>query len=337
MMDSIVTFINDGCTSLKTTLTTLLAINYVIGECAVALFKYVCQAVIDLVHLLCTVISILLEDFGTFLEEIGETTLVTFHGIVAGVENIFYLIHAFFHGLYQGATHTLHSLNALLLGGVGLVLNVSDLIGKSLYLTFSNVTKGIFQIPATFLWSLGRLHAALRSLLETVGDTGSRALRAVAAAPVETVLGLFTFALFSYLFCKTATRLIHDHQISRRHIARWSFKGLCLVYVFFVNLTVGSIRGLARLVEFTLSHLHVPRFHQAGDSDEEDNEGVDPDVIPNEALDDSDAEAEARMSTRRRNYDLLIQRRNDKRSTDGIFLTPPVLLICGADLYSKTT
>ena len=107
--------------------------------------------------------------------------------------------------------------------------------------------------------------------------------------------------------------------------------------MFFVNLIIGSIRGIARLVEFTLSHLHVPRFHQAGDSDEEDNEGVDPDVIPNEALDDSDAEAEARMSTRRRNYDLLIQRRNDKRSTDGIFLTPPVLLICGADLYSKTT
>ena len=48
------------------------------------------------------------------------------------------------------------------------------------------------------------------------------------------------------------------------------------------------------------------------DSDEEEDL-IDPDiVIPHEALDDSDAEENARVETRRRNYDLLIQLRNEK-------------------------
>ena len=67
-------------------------------------------------------------------------------------------------------SNLINSLNALLLGGVGAVLNISDLIGKTVYLTFNNITKGILQIPATFLWLLGRLHAGLRSLLETIGQ-----------------------------------------------------------------------------------------------------------------------------------------------------------------------
>ena len=313
MMDSIVTFINDTCATFKSTLTTLLTINYVIGECVVALFKYICQAVIDFAQVILQVLHILGEDFGIFLEEIGETVLVTLTGLVKGVDNLFYLISAFFHSLYAGAAQGLHKPASGLCEGVTLVLHLSDLIGKSIFATYQNVTKGICQIPSTIIWSLRTLHRCLHSLLESIGEVGAGFIHAVLAAPFETLLGLTIFCIFSYLSYRTAGRLINDHQISRRHLTRWTFKALCLVYVFFINVTVGSIRGLARLVEFTLSHLHVPRFHQAGDSDEEEDL-IDPDiVIPHEALDESDAEENARVETRRRNYDLLIQRRNEKQ------------------------
>ena len=156
------------------------------------------------------------------------------------------------------------------------------------------------------------MHRILGAFFASIGELSHRSLNAVLEAPFETLLGFTIFLIFSYLSCRTAQRLISDHQISRRHLTRWSFKALCLVYVFFINVTVGSIRGFARLIEFTLSHLHVPRFHQAGDSDEEDDH-VDPDVIPNDALDESDAEEDRRVEARRRNYDLLIQRRNEKQ------------------------
>ena len=313
MMDSIVTFINDTCATFKSTLTTLLTINYVIGECVVAVFKYLCQAVIDFAQVILQVLHILGEDFGVFLEEIGEIVLVTLTGLVKGVEHLFHLISAFFHTLYAGADQALHKLGSRLFEGVSLVLDLSDLIGKSIFATCQNVTKGICQIPSTFIWSLKTLHRCLYLLLERIGDIGSSFIHGVLAAPFETLLGLTIFCIFSYLSYRMAGRLINDHQISRRHLTRWTFKALCLVYVFFINVAVGSIRGLARLVEFTLSHLHVPRFHQAGDSDEEEDLIDNPDiVIPHEALDDSDAEENARVETRRRNYDLLIQRRNEK-------------------------
>ena len=130
MMDSIVDFINDSSATFKSTLTTLITINYVIGECAVAFFKYICQAVIDFAQVILQVARILVEDFGTFLEEIGETVIVTVSGLVAGVENLSYLICAFFHSLYAGAAQVLDKLQSLVLAFVSLVLNLSDLIGN---------------------------------------------------------------------------------------------------------------------------------------------------------------------------------------------------------------
>jgi hypothetical protein len=70
------------------------------------------------------------------------------------------------------------------------------------------------------------------------------------------------------------------------------------------------IRGVIRMIKVTLTHLHVTRFHHAGDSDDEEE-------VDNQGLvghyDESDDNENERITHKRRNYDLLIQRRQERR------------------------
>merc|ERR1712037_754933 len=74
-------------------------------------------------------------------------------------------------------------------------------------------------------------------------------------------LGFVAASVFMYLFYRTAKRIIVERQITPRHLARWSFQALCFFYLMFINANIMVVRSAVRIVEFTLSHLHVPRFH----------------------------------------------------------------------------
>ena len=64
------------------------------------------------------------------------------------------------------------------------------------------------------------------------------------------------------------------------------------------------------MVKMTLTHLHVTRFHHAGDSDAEEE-------VDNQGLighyDESDDNENERMNDKRRNYDLLLKRRQERK------------------------
>ncbi len=79
---------------------------------------------------------------------------------------------------------------------------------------------------------------------------------------------------------------------------------------------VGGILSVVRLalrcVLTTLAHVHVPRFHHAGDSDgDSDGDDGEGDVVG--AYDSSDNEERERQEQKRRNYELLIQRKQQKQ------------------------
>jgi len=309
-MDNIVTFINDVGTTFKGSLGTLLTLNYVIGETVVGLAKTICHTLLNLLIGIAQAIHVLLEDLGIFLEETCESLIWTLNLVITSIDTFFSTLYDGGLGLYLLITKGLHSVYASLCWTLRLIYEASDLVGKTLFLSVSNLVYGISLIPQILADSLWCLYHAFRSILCAVGEGGRQTVHAVKEAPLQAVLGFVAASVFMYLFYRTAKRIIVERQITPRHLARWSLQALCFIYVMFINANIMVVRSAIRLVEFTLSHLHVPRFHHAGDSDEEEDHG-DPDVIHD--VDESDPENEERLEIRRRNYDLLVKRREERR------------------------
>ena len=88
-MDNIVTFINDVGSTFKGSLSTLLTINYVVGETAVWLAKQICQALLNLLFALGRAIHILLEELGVFIEETSATVFWAFNLLVTSIDTFF--------------------------------------------------------------------------------------------------------------------------------------------------------------------------------------------------------------------------------------------------------
>ena len=85
-----------------------------------------------------------------------------------------------------------------------------------------------------------------------------------------------------------------------------------LRWSYWYSTTISKFNDLSKWHDPHISHLHVPRFHHAGDSDAEDAPG-DPDGVIHD-IDESDPENEDHLETvRRRNYNLLIKRREERR------------------------
>ena len=311
-MDNIVTFINDVGSTFKGSVGTLLTINFVVGETAVWLAKQICQALLNLLFALGQAIHVLLVELGVFIEETSESICWAFNLLVTSIDTFFSTLYEGGVGLYMLITRCLHSVYASFCWTLRLIFEASDLVGKTLYLSVSNLFYGISLIPETFVDCLWCLYHNFKSLLSAIGEGGRHIASLIKEAPLQAVLGFVAASVFMYLFYRTAKRIIVERQITPRHVVRWSFQALCFFYVMFINANIMVVRSACRLVEFTLSHLHVPRFHHAGDSDEEDAPG-DPDTIPPDGIDDSDPENEDRLETRRRNYNLLIKRREERR------------------------
>ena len=98
---------------------------------------------------------------------------------------------------------------------------------------------------------------------------------------------------------KTCRSIRSSLRSSKKQESRWTY-------------WCSKFNDLSKWHDPHISHLHVPRFHHAGDSDAEDAPG-DPDGVIHD-IDESDPENEDHLETvRRRNYNLLIKRREERR------------------------
>ena len=91
---------------------------------------------------------------------------------------------------------------------------------------------------------------------------------------------------------------------------------MSLFYVYVVGGLLALFSLTLRCVLTTLSHVHVPRFHHAGDSDQEDAEEDEENDEEADLLgpyDSSDNEERERQEQKRRNYELLLRRKRERR------------------------
>ena len=255
-MDSIVSFINDVGATLKGSIATLITLNYVVGEAAISLALWICQSFLRLCLAVSQVIHILLEDFGTFLEELSETVGVTCLGLYNSVDRLLSLGFKASHVTYLTASHLASSLYAILCCGLRFIYQVSDLVGKSISLTACSFIVGLRLIPSTVYHGCCTLYRGIGHLLLASYDVFLQSLVAIKEAPYETILGFVTATLFMYLSYRTAQRIIVERQITAQHLARWTVQAICFLYVLFVNIvvrgTVSGVSGVARTLEFTL-------------------------------------------------------------------------------------
>jgi hypothetical protein len=311
-MDSIVAFINDVGATCRQSIEGLIIINYVVAENVVRLIHWVARSLLHIVLGLGHVIRILLEDFGTFLEEVSESIALAVAGLFHGVDALFNALSEGATSLYLGIVRSLQLARDWVTSFVFLAYHFSDLVGKGLSLALSTLLAAVSLIPQMLLSGLTAILNAFRDVLSSTGSLARQAGRAIAEAPLQAVVGFLAASLFAYLSYRTAKRVIVDRHITLSHLARWTVHGLCFLYVLVINFLLLLVRGGARTVEFTLSHLHVARFHH-GPMDSDEEEIADPDVIPPEDLGDSDGEANERLEARRRTYDLLVKRRDERR------------------------
>lgn len=315
-MDNIVAFINEVGATCKGSIGTVLTLNFVVGETVVSLGKWLCQAILALLIGAAQVLKILLEDFGVFLEEISETLLMALGGLFNGIDCFFNVLTQGANDFYLAILNGCRLLNQFFMASAKAVFEASDWLGKTLYFGASTLVLAVSLIPQMLTSSLWGVYLGFRGCLLILGDAATHSFKAVREAPLQAVLGFITASVFTYLSYRTAKRLIVDRQITARHMVHWTFKALCFLYVLFINLNLFIIRAAVGIVEFILSHLHVARFHHGPmDSDEEGE--ADPEVIPADNLDDSDTEGDARAEARRRTYNLLVKRRDERHRKRG--------------------
>lgn len=317
-------YINDVISGVGRAFTTLITLNYLAGQALVSVAKWIVHSMANLLVSLGNALHIILEDLAVFLQE-------TVEGLVAIIEWIFGCVDSLTAGVNSGiwsgkalmdnAVSGMGSSIALTLSSIH---DVSHGIGRFLRLTGSSFLLLVGLVPQTFHYLTALLHSSFKAFIISVGAAGHNTWTAVVAAPFEAVLGFLSATILLYSSIRLVRQFIQERQITLRHLAIWTFKAICIVYLVFIRGLICGVRGLAQTVEFTLSHLHVPRFHHAGDSDaEEEENNVDNDTVPTDNLDDSDLEETERIVDRRRNYDLLVQRRNERRSRSKTIVNKP--------------
>lgn len=307
-MESTVEFINDVGFTVKNTVSTILTLNFVLGETIVAFLTWFWKSLVDCAIKFCQLIVILLEDLAIFLAEIGETVVFTIELFYAGIDNLVSGIHHGISKIITTLTNFFNFISASVTWTLTTIFDLSISFGKAVSLTVSNLIYGLWRLPVIIITTI---YEVTKSVLESIGFAARNAYVAITDAPVEAFVGFITGTALLYLTVTTTKRIIHERQITAKDVFRWSFKIICFIYCFLINFLIGVVKNLVRTLEFTLSHLHVPRFHHAGDSDQEDD--VDNDIVPPEVIDDDNEEEEARIEARRRNYDLLIKRRNERQ------------------------
>jgi len=187
------------------------------------------------------------------------------------------------------------------------VVQGSTSFGHLLSLSWSSAIFLLSLIPKSVYLTTDTLCGAMRWLAALFSDAVSHGMDKVERAPVETFVGL----VGGCLLLLSLRRLWSRSSLTVGQLIHLGLNAFCLVYFYIMKSLIFCARCVIKMVEMTLSHLHVTRFHHAGDdSDHDANDGaLDANVDA-----ESDENENERMSVKRRNYDLILQRRAQRRA-----------------------
>ena len=309
-IESVLDAVNGFGNGVTSAVTTVITINYIIGENTVRLLSFIFGYMKSATICLLQAIQIALEDLGVFLMESADSFVYT-------MEYIFSMVDATFSWIFNGYLSTkaafLYSANVIT-DGCSQVLDsvtvASQNFGHALSLFGSSVILLVSLIPQACHYIFSFITSCLMGLNNYIVDSVTNTIKSISNAPVETFLGLIGAIVITISLFRLVQKLIQNNSISAAQILRFSLRAFCFIYMNIIKCVVLCIRGIVGMVKMTLTHLHVTRFHHAGDSDAEEE-------VDNQGLigqyDESDDNENERMSDKRRNYDLLLKRRQERR------------------------
>jgi len=138
---------------------------------------------------------------------------------------------------------------------------------------------------------------------------------AITETSPEFLLGSAVAITSSLLIFRLVSRVVRERNLTLESVLVSLLRLLCRVYVCVIRLVARVIGFIFTMVEMTISHLRVPMFAHAGDSDDE---GEDRENLVGDVEDESEEERE-KADRKRRNYELMVKRAGQRRgSTDSM-------------------
>jgi len=300
--------------------TSVLTINYHIGDSLFTAIKWIYTSFISLVCWLSTGLRIVLEDLVVFLVDISDSLLASWNLATNIIDST---VSGVFGSLQMVSSFVSRSIDAVLSGGsksyqaaqycannIGVFFN---LLGSSFILLLNLVPRTIILLSVTVksfvvnsaFWSQQMLEYTVRRCTETV--------HWVYNAPPELYVGILVGTMSAAAVTKVAISQIQVHNITLESFARSFLRLICTAYVLMIRSIARLIGWVFTVIEVTVSNLRVPMMSHAGDSDDEEE---DREHLVGE-LEDSDDEDRAREVQKRKNYDLLVQRRSARVGEGG--------------------
>lgn len=315
-MSALIQPLVDTCNSVLNTggslATSALTINYHVGNSLFKAIKWLYTSLFSLICWLSTGLRIVLEDLVVFLVEVGDSLLASWNLLTHVIDSTVSAVFGSFQMVYSVVSR---SIDALLGGAmrsyqalhywannIGVFFN---LLGSSFILLLNLVPRTIILLSAaaksfivnSLAWSQQLLEYSVRRAEETV--------QWVYNAPPELYVGILVGTISAAVVIKVAISQIQEHNITLESFARGFLRLICTAYVLLIRSIARLIGWVFTVIEVTVSNLRVPMMSHAGDSEDEEE---DREHLVGE-LEESDDEDRAREVQKRKNYDLLVQRR----------------------------
>lgn len=309
-ISGLLTLVNGVYSSVSGGITTFITLNYFLGQGIVSLISWLLKHLYSFLLSCGVALNLMLEDLGTFIIETCETIWSGFMLVTCAIDSVLGGISFIYTSVKTAAlsfvSNVVRSCEAVQAGvSVALqsITGFCHLLGASLVLLAGIVPRTVYLIYAGM-----KAYVTRTCFMISKGVLDS--YNYVLSAPLESLIGFVASLAIAFATYKLGQRSIRVHNLTWGWLAQLAFKIVCFLYLQICLALFGLGRGIARSVEFTFAHLHVPRFHHAGDLSDDDD---DDNQVNNVAVNDNSDFEDDGNNIRRRNYDLLLKKRAEKR------------------------
>jgi len=311
-MSAVVSAVNSLGSAVFGGLSTFLTLNYVVGGAIAHFVLSVASSIGSLIVAAAKAVEVMLEDLLVFFREIAEIFVNSVELVFAVVDGIVAAIVAAVLAVRSGIALTVSSAASAASSAVSAVAAVGTAVGGFVTMLCASLVLLAELVPRT-MFLIGEMTVKSTLYLYFFGANSARSMYdAFRNAPVEMFLGLVVSAVVGYSAIRLSLCLVRNHRVTPSLALSTAFRLVAFVYLNFVRGVIVTLGALLHVVAVMLSHAHVPRFHHAGDSDAEDEAADDENIVG--PVDDSDNEDRQREEQKRRNYDILLKRRQSARN-----------------------
>jgi hypothetical protein len=217
-------------------------------------------------------VRILLEDLVVFLAEVweaGTTVLAAVEtGLNLGLEGVYAIFGSIMEAVFSAYQTVTSTVTTCCSGFAYCVTNIRfffDLLGRSIFLLCNLIPRTVYVAYVTS-------GLAVRKAAESGAGAWRAGRSALASASPELLLGAGVGLASSLLLLRLTARVIREREVTAEAAAGALLRLVCKTYVCAIRLIARLVGLVFTVVEMTISHLRVPMFAHAGDSDDEEED-----------------------------------------------------------------